>query len=198
MFLPDLHTVLLAYLADGWLRDPSMVGLRTFEHAELAARGFDIIGPPQGLILYEDQRHFRRAGRVVQGSFKVFLEQGRFHGNGLELGEQVRLAGVLRAANGTVLPPFKVLLRRDASWGALLFDNGLVLHFAANLRGTPRHYFLTIIEGSVPVPADSELDLRAASQAHADALYATYTPADLQRLAYRGHAPLQELIGLLA
>ncbi|MEG2030492.1 MAG: aldo/keto reductase, partial [Janthinobacterium sp.] len=38
-------------------------------------------------------------------------------------------------------------------------------------------------EGSVPAPPDSELDLRAASQAHADVLYATYTPAELQRLA---------------
>ena len=194
MLLPDLHAVVLAYLADGWLRDPAMAGLRSFEHAELAARGFDIIGPPHGLALYEDQRRFRRAGRVVQGSFKVFLEQGHFHGNGLDLGYQLRLAGVLRAARGQALPLFKVLLRRDASWGALLFDNGLVLHFAANLRGTPRHYFLTIVEGSVPAPPDSELDLRAASQAHADVLYATYTPAELQRLAHRGHAPLRELI----
>ena len=188
MLLPDLHAVVLAYLADGWLRDPAMVDLRTFEHAELAARGFDMIGPPQGLILYEDQRRFRRADRVVQGSFKVFLEQGRFHGNGLDLGYQLRLAGVLRAACG------QVLLRRNASWGALLFDNGLVLHFAANLRGTPRHYFLTIVEGGVPAPPNSELDLRAASQAHADVLYATYTPAELQRLAHRGSAPLRELI----
>ena len=194
MLLPDLHAVVLAYLADGWLRDPAMAGLRSFEHAELAVRGFDIIGPPHGLALYEDQRRFRRAGRVGQGAFKVFLEQGHFHGNGLDLGYQLRLAGVLRAARGQALPPFKVLLRRDASWGALLFDNGLVLHFAANLRGTPRHYFLTIGEGSVPAPPDSELDLRAASQAHADVLYATYTPAELQRLAHRGHAPLRELI----
>ena len=194
MLLPDLHAVVLAYLADGWLRDPAMAGLRSFEHAELAARGFDIIGPPHGLALYEDQRRFRRAGRVGQGAFKVFLEQGHFHGNGLDLGYQLRLAGVLRAARGQALPLFKVLLRRDASWGALLFDNGLVLHFAANLRGTPRHYFLTIVEGSVPAPPDSELDLRAASQAHAEVLYATYTPAELQRLAHRGHAPLRELI----
>lgn len=194
MSLPDLHAVVLAYLADGWLRDPAMVGLHTFEHAELAARGFDIIDPPHGLTLYEDQRRFRRAGRVVQASFKVFLEQGHFRGNGIELGHQLRLAGVLRAARGLVLPPCKVLLRRNASWGALLFDNGLVLHFAANLRATPRHYFLTIVEGSVPAPPDSELDLRAASQAHADVLYATYTPAELQRLAHRGHAPLRELI----
>ena len=194
MLLPDLHAVVLAYLADGWLRDPAMAGLRSFEHAELAVRGFDIIGPPQGLALYEEQRRFRRAGRVGQGAFKVFLEQGHFHGNGLDLGYQLRLAGVLRAARGQALPPFKVLLRRDASWGALLFDNGLVLHFAANLRGTPRHYFLTIVEGSVPAPPDSELDLRAASQAHAEVLYATYTPAELQRLAHRGHAPLRELI----
>ena len=194
MLLPDLHAVVLAYLADGWLRDPAMAGLRSFEHAELAVRRFDIIGPPQGLALYEEQRRFRRAGRVVQGAFKVFLEQGHFHGNGLDLGYQLRLAGVLRAARGQALPLFKVLLRRDASWGALLFDNGLVLHFAANLRGTPRHYFLTIVEGSVPAPPDSELDLRAASQAHADVLYATYTPAELQRLAHRGHAPLRELI----
>ena len=194
MLLPDLHAVVLAYLADGWLRDPAMAGLRSFEHAELAVRGFDIIGPPQGLALYEEQRRFRRAGRVVQGVFKVFLEQGHFHGNGLDLGYQLRLAGVLRAARGQALPLFKVLLRRDASWGALLFDNGLVLHFAANLRGTPRHYFLTIVEGSVPAPPDSELDLRAASQAHAEVLYATYAPAELQRLAHRGHAPLRELI----
>ena len=194
MLLPDLHAVVLAYLADGWLRDPATVGLRTFEHAELAARGFDIIGPPQGLTLYEDQRRFGRAGRLVQASFKVFLEQGHLRGNGLELGHQLRLASLLRAARGLVLPPCKVLLRRDASWGALLFDNGLVLHFAANLRGTPRHYFLTIVEGSVPAPAGSELDLRAASQAHADVLYATYAPAELRRLAHRSHAPLRELI----
>lgn len=198
MLLPDLHAVLLAYLADGWLRDPSMAGLRSFEHDELAARGFDIIGPPQGLALYEDQRRFRRAGRVVQGSFKVFLEQGHFRGNGIDLGYQLRLAGVLRAARGLPLPPFKVLLRRDARWGALLFEHGLALHFAANLRGPPRHYFLTIVEGSVPAPAGSGLELRAASQTHADALYATCTQDELRRLAQRGPAPLQELIGLLA
>lgn len=197
MFLPDLHAVLLAYLADGWLRDPATVGLHTFEHAELAARGFDIIGPPQGLTLYEDPRHFRRAGRLVQASFKVFLEQDRLCGNGLGLGYQLRLVGVLRAARGLALPPFRVLLRRDARWGALLFEHGLALHFAANLRGPPRHYFLTIIEGCVAAPAGSGPDLGAASQAHAGALYALCTPAELRRLAHRGHAPLQELINAL-
>ena len=40
--------------------------------------------------------------------------------------------------------------------------------------------------------------LRAASQAQVDALYATHAPDQLRQLARREHAPLQELIRLLA
>lgn len=198
MTTSDIHAVLQSYLRDGMLRDPAVMGLHSFAREELEARGFDAWGNPAQICLYEDQRRFRRAGRVVQLGFKVFLEQGRLCANGLELGYQVRLAGVLRAAGKPALPAFRVLLRRDARCGALLFDNGLVLQFAANLRGAPRHYFLTHVEGHVPAPAGSEVDLRAASQAHVDALYATHAPHQLQHLARRKHAPLQELIRVLA
>ena len=198
MTTPDIHAVLLSYVRDGVLRDPAVMGLRSFERDELEARGFDACGNPAQICLYEDQRRFRRAGRAVQLACKVFLEQGRWCANGLELGYQVRLAGVLRAVGKPAMPAFRVLLRRDARCGALLFDNGLVLQFAANLRGAPRHYFLTHVEGHVPAPAGSELDLRAASQAQVDALYATHASDELQRLARRDHAPLQELIRLLS
>ena len=198
MSTPDIHAVLQLYLRDGLLRDPAVMGLRSFTREELAARGFDACGNPAQICLYEDQRCFHRAGRAVRLAFKVFLEQGRLCANGLELGYQLRLAGVLRAVGKPAMPAFRVLLRRDARCGALLFDNGLVLQFAANLRGAPRHYFLTHVEGHVPAPAGSELDLRAASQAQVDALYATHAPDQLQRLARRKHAPLQELIRVLA
>lgn len=194
----DIHAVLQSYLRDGVLRDPAVMGLRSFERAELEARGFDACGNPAQICLYEDQRRFRRAGRAVRLAFKVFLEQGRLCANGLELGYQLRLAGVLRAVGKPAMPAFRVLLRCDARCGALLFDNGLVWQFAANLRGAPRHYFLTHVEGHVPGPAGSDSDLRAASQTHVDALYATYAQHQLQRLARRDHAPLQELISLLA
>lgn len=194
----DIHAVLQLYLRDGVLRDPAVMGLHSFAREELEARGFDACGNPAQICLYEDQRRFRRAGRSVLLAFKVFLEQGRLCANGLELGYQLRLAGLLRAVGKPAMPAFRVLLRRDARCGALLFDNGLVLQFAANLRGAPRHYFLTLVEGHVPPQAGSELDLRAASQAHVDALYATHAPEQLRHLARRNHAPLQELIRLLA
>ena len=198
MTTPDIHAVLLSYVRDGVLRDPAVMGLRSFAREELEARGFDACGNPAQICLYEEQRHFRRAGRAVQLACKVFLAQGRWCANGLELGYQVRLAGVLRAVGKPAMPAFRVLLRRDARCGALLFDNGLVLRFAANLRGAPRHYFLTHVEGHVPAPAGGEPALRAASQAPLDALYHTCTPEQLRRLARRDHAPLQELIRLLS
>ena len=194
----DIHAVLQSYLRDGVLRDPAVMGLRSFAREELEARGFDACGNPAQICLYEDQRRFRRAGRAVQLACKVFLEQGCLCANGLELGYQVRLAGVLRAVGKPAMPAFRVLLRRDARCGALLFDNGLVLQFAANLRGAPRHYFLTHVEGHVLAPAGGEPALRAASQAHVDALYATHAPEQLRQLARRDHAPLQELIRLLS
>ena len=194
----DIHAVLQLYLRDGLLRDPGVMGLHSFAREELAARGFDACGNPAQICLYEDQRRFRRAGRAVHLAFKVFLEQGRLCANGLELGYQLRLAGVLRAVGKPALPGCRVLLRRNWRSGALLFDNGLALQFAANRRGAPRHYFVIHVEGHLPAPAGSDIDLRAASHAPLDALYASYAPEQLRQLSHRDHAPLQELIRVLS
>lgn len=197
----DIHFLLQSWLDHGWLRDPQAVGLRTFEAQELAARGFDAISDGGQLCLYEDARLFRRAGRPVPASFKVYLQRGQLGANGLELGYQVHLAGVLRAARRP-LPAFRVLLEHGGRSGALLFDNGLVLQFATNLRGKPRHYYLTLVEGHVAdaqLPdRDSDIDLRAASARHVQAIYDSRDPAELQRLARRGNAALRELASLLA
>ncbi|MGK5072661.1 hypothetical protein ACQ4W4_07005 [Janthinobacterium sp. ZB1P44] len=186
-----------SYLDDGWLREPQAVGLTTFTAPELLACGFYELCDGGQLCLYEDERWFRRAGRAVQASFKVYLQGGRLHANGLELGYQVRLASVLRAARRP-LPPYRLLLEAGARSGALLFDSGLVLQFAANLRGAQRHYFLTLVEGQLPDPGAGELDLRAASEGHVQALYGHCAPEELQRQARRGHAALRELAQLLA
>lgn len=197
MLLHDIHTVLQSYLDDGWLREPQTVGLATFTAPELLARGFYELCDGGQLCLYEDERWFRRASRAVQTSFKVYLQGGRLHANGLELGYQVRLASVLRAVRRP-LPPYRLLLETGACSGALLFDSGLVLQFATNLHGAPRHYFLTLVEGQLPDPGAGELDLRAASEGHVQALYGHCTPEELQRKARRGHAALRELARLLA
>ena len=110
MTTPDIHAVLLSYVRDGVLRDPAVMGLRSFAREELEARGFDACGNPAQICLYEEQRRFRRAGRAVQLACKVFLAQGRWCANGLELGYQVRLAGVLRAVGKPAMPAFRVLL----------------------------------------------------------------------------------------
>ena len=197
----DLHAVLQAYLDDGWLREPHAVGLDTFGAPELLARGFDALCDGRQLCLYEDERRFRHGRQCVQASFKVYLQEGRLLANGLELGYQLRLASFLRAARRP-LPPYRLLLEAGACSGALLFDNGLVLQFSANLRGKPRHYYLTLVEGHVAdaqLPdRDSDIDLRAASAGHVQALYDSRHPADLQRLARRGNAALRELAQLLA
>ncbi|MCC7702376.1 hypothetical protein IGS59_09010 [Janthinobacterium sp. GW460P] len=197
MPLHDIHAVMQSYLDDGWLRDPQAVGLATFTAPELLALGFYELCDGGQLCLYEDERWFRRASRAVQTSFKVYLQGGRLHANGLELGYQVRLASVLRAARRP-LPPYRLLLEAGARSGALLFENGLVLQFAANLRGAQRHYFLTLVEGQLPDPGAGDLDLRAASEGHVQALYDSRDPADLQRLARRGNAALRELAQLLS
>lgn len=197
MPLHDLPAVLQAYLDDAWLRDPRAVGLDTFGAPELLARGFYELCDGGQLCLYEDERWFRHAGRAVQASFKVYLCAGQLHANGLELGYQVRLASVLRAARRP-LPPYRLLLEPGAHSGALLFDSGLVLQFAANLRGAPRHYFLTLVEGQLPDPGAGDLDLRAASEGHVQALYGSVAPEALQRRARRGHAALRELARVLA
>ena len=194
----DLHAVLQAYLDDGWLRKPHAVGLDTFGAPELLARGFDALCDGRQLCLYEDERRFRHGRQCVQASFKVYLQEGRLLANGLELGYQLRLASFLRAARRP-LPPYRLLLEAGACSGALLFDNGLVLQFAANLRGAPRHYFLTLVEGQLPEPGDSGADLRAASAGHVQALYGSHGPDALQRLARRrGHAALRERAQLMS
>ena len=201
MPLLDIHFLLQSWLDHGWLRDPQAVGLRTFEAQELAERGFDAISDGGQLCLYEDARLFRRAGRPVPASFKVYLQRGQLGANGLELGYQVHLAGFLRAARQP-LPACRVLLEHGGRSGALLFDNGLVLQFATNLRGKPRHYYLTLVEGHVAdaqLPdRDSDIDLRAASARHVQAIYDSRDPADLQRLARRGNAALRELASLIS
>ena len=77
-----------------------------------------------------------------------------------------------------------------------------MLQFAANLRGKPRHYYLTLVEGHVAdaqlADRDSDIDLHAASVGHVQALYDSRDPAELQRLALRGNAALRELAQLLA
>ena len=200
MPLSDIHVLLQSWLDHGWLRDPQAVGLATFEAQELVAHGFDAISDGGQLCLYEDERLFRRGKRPVQASFKAYLQRGQLGANGLDLGYQVRLAGFLRAAQP--LPAFRVLLEQGGRSGALLFDSGLVLQFAANLRGKPRHYYLTLVEGHVAdaeLPdRDSDIDLRAASVGHVQALYDSRDPAELQRLARRGHAALRELAQLLS
>ncbi|MGK5065284.1 hypothetical protein [Janthinobacterium sp. LB3P112] len=197
----DIHVLLQSWLDHGWLRDPQAVGLTSFEAQELAARGFDAISDGGQLCLYEDARLFRRGGRPVQASFKAYLQRGQLGANGLDLGYQVHLAGFLRAARQP-LPAFRVLLEQGGRSGALLFENGLVLQFAANLRGKPRHYYLTLVEGHVAdadVPdRDSDIDLRAASARHVQAIYDSRAPAELQRLARRGNAALRELARLLS
>ena len=201
MLFHDIHALMQSYLDDGWLREPQAVGLASFTAPELLARGFDELCDGGQLCLYEDERWFRRASRAVQASFKVYLQGGRLHANGLELGYQVRLASVLRAARRP-LPPYRLLLEAGAHSGALLFDSGLVLQFAANLWGKPRHFYLTLVEGHVAdaeLPdRDSDIDLRAASVGHVLALYDSRDPADLRRLARRGNAALRELAQLLA
>ena len=201
MPLLEIHTLLQSWLEHGWLREPQAVGLASFEAQELTARGFDVICDGGQLCLYEHERLLRRAGRPVQASFKAYLQRGQLGANGLDLGYQVHLAGVLRAAQQP-LPAFRVLLEQGGRSGALLFDNGLVLQFSANLRGKPRHYYLTLVEGHVAdaqLPdRDSDIDLRAASAGHVQALYDSRHPADLQRLARRGNAALRELAQLLA
>ncbi|MEF2266892.1 hypothetical protein V3C40_08865 [Janthinobacterium sp. LS2A] len=201
MPLPDIHVLLQSWLDHGWLRDPQAVGLHTFEAQELATSGFDAISDGDQLCLYEDARLFRRAGRPVPASFKVYLQRGQLGANGLELGYQVHLAGFLRAARQP-LPACRVLLEQGGRSGALLFENGLVLQFCANLRGKPRHYYLTLVEGHVAdaqLPdRDSDIDLRAASARHVQAIYDSRDPAELRRLARRGNAALRELASLLA
>ena len=201
MPLPDIHVLLQSWLDHGWLRDPQAVGLRTFEAQELAAQGFDAISDGGQLCLYEDARLFRRGRRPVPASFKVYLQRGQLGANGLELGYRVHLAGFLRAARRP-LPACRVLLEQGGRSGALLFDNGLVLQFAANLRGKPRHYYLTLVEGHVAdaqlSDRDSDIDLRAASARHVQAIYDSRDPAELQRLARRGNAALRELAQLLS
>jgi len=201
MPISDIHVLLQSWLDHGWLRDPQAVGLNTFEAQELVAHGFDAISDGGQLCLYEDERLFRRGQRPVQASFKAYLQRGQLGANGLGLGYQVHLAGFLRAARQP-LPAFRVLLEQGGRSGALLFDNGLVLQFAANLWGKPRHYYLTLVEGHVAdaqLPdRDSDIDLRAASVGHVQALYDSRDPADLRRLARRGNAALRELAQLLA
>lgn len=197
----DIHDLLQSWLDHGWLRDPQAVGLASFEAQELVAWGFDAISDGGQLCLYEDERLFRRGKRSVQASFKAYLQRGQLGANGLDLGYQVHLAGFLRAARQP-LPAFRVLLEQGGRSGALLFDSGLVLQFAANLRGKPRHYYLTLVEGHVAdaqLPdRDSDIDLHAASVGHVQALYDSRDPAELQRLARRGNAALRELAQLLA
>ncbi|UQV46766.1 hypothetical protein KIV45_07595 [Janthinobacterium lividum] len=110
----DIHVLLQSWLDHGWLRDPQAVGLTTFEAQELVARGFDAISDGGQLCLYEDERLFRRAGRPVRASFKLYLQRGQLGANGLDLGEQVHLAGFLRAARQP-LPAFRVLLEQGAA-----------------------------------------------------------------------------------
>ena len=197
----DIHVLLQSWLDHGCLRDPQAVGLATFEAQELVARGFYAVSDVDQLCLYEDERLFRRAGRPVHVLFKAFLQRGQLVANGLGLGDQVHLAGILRAARQP-LPAFRVLLERGGRSGALLFDNGLVLQFSANFWGKPRHYYLTLVEGHVSgaeLPdRDSDIDLRAASARHVQAIYDSRDPADLQRLARRGNAALRELAQLLS
>ncbi|PHV33702.1 hypothetical protein CSQ94_10730 [Janthinobacterium sp. BJB312] len=197
----DIHFLLQSWLDHGCLRDPQAVGLSTFEAQELVAHGFYPVSDVDQLCLYEDERLFRRAGRPVHALFKAFLQRGQLVANGLGLGDQVHLAGFLRAARQP-LPAFRVLLEQGGRSGALLFENGLVLQFAANLRGKPRHYYLTLVEGHVAdaqLPdRDSDIDLRAASARHVQALYNSRDPAELQRLARRGNAALRELARLLS
>ncbi|MCA1861749.1 hypothetical protein LE191_16700 [Janthinobacterium sp. HSC-3S05] len=197
----DIHFLLQSWLDHGCLRDPQAVGLSTFEAQELVAHGFYPVSDVDQLCLYEDERLFRRAGRPVHALFKAFLQRGQLVANGLGLGDQVHLAGFLRAARQP-LPAFRVLLEQGGRSGALLFENGLVLQFGANLRGKPRHYYLTLVEGHVAdaqLPdRDSDIDLRAASARHVQAIYDSRDPAELQRLARRGNAALRELASLLA
>ncbi|MGK5066552.1 hypothetical protein [Janthinobacterium sp. RT4P48] len=197
----DIHVLLQSWLDHGWLRDPQAVGLSTFEAQELVAHGFYPVSDVDQLCLYEDERLFRRAGRPVHALFKAFLQRGQLVANGLGLGDQVHLAGFLRAARQP-LPAFRVLLEQGGRSGALLFENGLVLQFAANLRGKPRHYYLTLVEGHVAdaqLPdRDSDIDLRAASARHVQAIYDSRDRAELQRLARRGNAALRELAHLLS
>ena len=193
----DLYAVLQAYLDDGWLRDPKTVGLDSFGAPALLARGFDELCDGGQLCLYEDACLFHDGRHSVQASFKVYLQQGRLLANGLELGYQLRLASFLRAARRP-LPPYRLLLEPGARSGALVFENGLVLQFAANLRGAPRHYFLTLVEGHLPDPAGSGIDLRAASTGHVQALYGSHAPDALTTRARRGHAALRELARLLS
>ena len=201
MPIPDIHVLLQSWLDHGWLRDPQAVGLSTFEAQELVAHGFYPVSDVDQLCLYEDERLFRRAGRPVHALFKAFLQRGQLVANGLGLGDQVHLAGFLRAARQP-LPAFRVLLEQGGRSGALLFENGLVLQFAANLRGKPRHYYLTLVEGHVAdaqLPdRDSDIDLRAASARHVQAIYDSRDRAELQRLARRGNAALRELAHLLS
>lgn len=196
MPLHDLHAVLQSCLDDGWLREPQAVGLDAFTAPALLARGFDELCDGRQLCLYEDGLTLRHGRQAVQASFKVYLQQGRLLANGLELGYQLRLASFLRAARRP-LPPYRLLLESGARSGALLFDNGLVLQFAANLRGAPRHYFLTLVEGQQPDPGAGEIDLRAASAGHVQALYGSHAPHALQQLARRGPAALRELARVL-
>ena len=201
MPISDIHVLLQSWLDHGWLREPQAVGLATFEAQELVAHGFDAISDGGQLCLYEDERLFRRGKRQVQASFKAYLQRGQLGANGLDLGYQVHLAGFLRAARQP-LPAFRVLLEQGGRSGALLFENGLVLQFAANLRGKPRHYYLTLVEGHVAdaqlADRDSDIDLRAASARHVQALYDSRDRAELPRLARRGNAALRELAHLLS
>ena len=197
----DIHVLLQSWLDHGWLCDPQAVGLSTFEAQELVAHGYYPVSDVDQLCLYEDERLFRRAGRPVHALFKAFLQRGQLVANGLGLGDQVHLAGFLRAARQP-LPAFRVLLEQGGRSGALLFENGLVLQFAANLRGKPRHYYLTLVEGHVAdaqlADRDSDIDLRAASARHVQAIYDSRDRAELQRLARRGNAALRELAHLLS
>lgn len=187
MSLTDIHAVLQAFLDDGWLRDPRLVGLDSFDVAELDARGFYRLCDGAGLCLHEEQRLLRRAGRSLEVLFKVYQQDGQLRANGLELGYQLRLAPFLRAASAHGLLPCRVLLGARGRSGALLFEHGLVLQFAANLWGRPRHFFLTHVEGNLD-----------AARPALQALYADPASAQWQRKARRGSTALRELAVVLA
>jgi hypothetical protein len=196
MPLHDIHAVMQSYLDDGWLREPQAVGLASFTAPELLARGFDELCDGGQLCLYEDERWFRRASRAVQASFKVYLQGGRLHANGLELGYQVRLASVLRAARRP-LPPYRLLLEAGAQRRAAVRQRPGAAVCRQPARRAPPLFF-DPRRGAAARPGAGELDLRAASEGHVRALYGYRAPEQLQRQARRGHAALRELARVLA
>lgn len=125
----SVEELLLIYINEKHLSNPSLFGLESFSAPELFARGFSCVGDPE-FSMYE--REFRLLGENCYVSLKIYFRNGELFSNGISLngGRICRYLNLLGGSSSVMnVSSLEMLWDDSCDYGSIIINGYLDIRF---------------------------------------------------------------------